>query len=358
MTLKRHKGTSSSLWDDLFPANEANDQTGTGDDTHQQLPGEDSSAGSAETPPSAQEDNPFLESQLQASKIRLHIKQSQHERDDWDRKSRKHWKSSMKAELASTTITFDAGDVAPMFSKSDFQRVAPKREHLPEWRGDDHILNVSPARNPKTLLYKGSYDLDFSSDADAIEYFTYAHAQHQIIRSGHRTAKLRKDQASYATLSDIKRNFTLASPSQPLHLRQVPPDNDNLLKSQPKKLVKPEDQGKHVLLRINCGTINDDEYLMNLLHQEAQETVLNPSSKDPQHSVSALGITSMSKLQSTDDSILNGGKKVSGWRLVFPNETDARRFTRIWHQRLLPHPTERDVKIGKGCCKCTAEVLW
>ncbi|MCJ1348343.1 hypothetical protein MMC31_006574, partial [Peltigera leucophlebia] len=113
--------------------------------------------------------------------------------------------------------------------ESDFRRIAPKGQHIDDWKGLGDILRVIPAREITTLQQHSHYYLLFPNPA-------YARAYQSHIISLHRIAKTHTPTSIESPLGpppgmliegenihDVLQNYALCPPSQKISLRVLFP---------------------------------------------------------------------------------------------------------------------------------------
>ncbi|MCJ1470917.1 hypothetical protein MMC07_009565 [Pseudocyphellaria aurata] len=258
--------------------------------------------------------------------------------------------------------------------QSDFRRIAPKGQHIHDWKGPGDILKVIPARNLSTLQQLGYYFIVFPNPAYARAYQARAIAFHRIARA-HTPTSLKSPIMPSQGISlegvdarDIVQNYSLCPPSQKISLRVLfPPYSPNmkLLLSQHgySQIISPDDKtGRAVLLWVH-GYQPKSASISNMINRDGQDRGLAWAL--------ALGENSVEKVEcpispmedpenpgSRDDADSPRTRSVyPRWIISFTDENEARRFTRSWHRRPFPLRGER-VAVGEPHPLVHAEVIW
>ena len=256
-----------------------------------------------------------------------------------------------------TILVLDGGNLN--LCEADFRRVAPKGWHIEEWRGREDPLKIIPARNEKSLLFKNRYYLVFPNAGLASAYKQRAEFLHKLARAHTPTSLMSPLLPPTGTMVNgedagaLVREYTLAPPSQPLSLRVLhPPYQHSVLRllaaDGTVPLVHPTNQaGRSVLLWVDghqpstyevgsmIGADGRDRGFRwspsigngTIEQFDGQPRLVMPKLKDEGDSPAA-----------EEEVVEEQGNKgiYRRWLITFEDETEARRFIRVWHRRAFP----------------------
>ena len=247
----------------------------------------------------------------------------------------------------------------PNLTEVDFRSVARKGWHIGEWRGREDPLQVIPARDEASLLFRNHYYLVFPTPELARAYRSRAEHLHKLAQVHMPTniaSPLLPPLGTTINGEDIGallREYTLAPPSQPLYLHVLPPpyslSHQRLLAAKGTvPLVHPVNRaGRSVLFWVD-GFSPTTHVVTKMLDSDGQDRGL------PWYPIAASGNiepfdgTPRSPSFPQQDDPDTGGvdqeeaRAETGrntfrrWLISFENETEARRFVRLWHMRPFP----------------------
>jgi hypothetical protein len=255
----------------------------------------------------------------------------------------------------STVLVLEGGQ--PDLCEADFRRISPKGTHIEEWRGPADPLKVIPYRNEKTLAFGDRYYLVFKNPALARAYQSRANMLHQLAQT-HTPKSIESPlrpppgvKHKGEDLSSLLIDYTLAPPSQDLHLRVIFPPYDQPIQrllslNGTTALKTPIDRASRCVLLWVDGYQPNSANIKHMLLMDSQDRGIEWGPTAGKGSVdlfTSSRINSGSSLEgpssSTVDSLERWEKEtptLNKWLITLEDETEARRFVRAWHRR--PYP--------------------
>ncbi|MCJ1261358.1 hypothetical protein MMC22_001222 [Lobaria immixta] len=258
--------------------------------------------------------------------------------------------------------------------ESDFRRIAPKGQHIDDWKGPGDILKVIPARDLSTLQQLGYYFLIFPNPAYARAYQARAVSLHRIARAHTPTSiesPITPPQSMLLEGEDvynILQKYALCPPSQKISLRVLfppySPDVKRLLSQRGySQIIRPDDKAGRAVLLWVYGYQPHSVLIREMINRDGQDRGLAWALANGEKSIEKVEgplfpMEEPEGLGYEEDADSDRTRSVyPRWIISFTDENEARRFTRSWHRRPFPLRGER-VAVGEPHPLVYAEVIW
>ncbi|KAL9615280.1 MAG: hypothetical protein Q9167_000251 [Letrouitia subvulpina] len=273
------------------------------------------------------------------------------------------------------------GKLSKSLTDNDFRRIAPKGRHIDGWTGVGDILKsmwspgllfflllscipklkdiyglVIPARDPQTFQQLGHYYLLFPNPAYARTY------QHHVAQM-HRTAQTYTPTSLESPLPpapgmmsegvdlySMLQDYALYPPSQKASLRSVfspyAPSVKELLRQRGyRQIMEPTDKTGHAVLVWADGLQLTARMIRAAIDRDGRDRGIDWALDDKARGAVTQVQRTEPPLEEVESSSSREGESqepqrssgLAKWIVSFQDETEARRFVRLWHMKPLPH---------------------